>query len=150
MGGRVATGRQHGYGLSLKQGHPSPQRLFKQGSASTCVLLRLGFPVTGSTFVILFCCQPETATSTRVYKLLARNDLDGDLDRMASTIKDEDAITLEDLAVLEKFHKMELHIDLRVEVHTRADKLSVAWRRLLADLVALDSGVRTEVEVVLL
>ena len=28
---------------------------------------------------------------------------------------------------------MEIHLDPRVEVHTRGDRLSLAWRRLLAD-----------------
>ena len=117
--------------------HPEVQRqnLVKIGSASFTVLLRLGFPVTGATFTILFCCQPETRQSTRVYKLLARDDLGGDPERMRTCIADEDRILAEDLALLERYERMELHTDLRVEVHTRADRLSVAYRRLLGDLL---------------
>ena len=117
--------------------HPEvqPQRLLKAGSASYSVYLRLGFPVTGATFSILFCCQPETATRTRIYKLMARDDLGGDRDRIEATIADELRILEEDLAILERYAHMELHLD-RTECHTRGDRLSVAWRRLLADLVA--------------
>jgi vanillate O-demethylase monooxygenase subunit len=115
--------------------HPAvqPQRLLKQGSASFTVYLRLEFPVTGSTFSILFACQPESATSTRIYKLFARDDLGGDAQRLASTIKDEDVILDEDLAILERFSAMQIHLDT-TECHPAGDKLSLAWRRLIIDL----------------
>lgn len=124
--------------------HPEiqPQQLVKIGSASFGVLLRLGFPVTGATFAILFCCQPETRRCTRVYKLLARNDLGGDSTRMRDCIRHEDRILREDLAILERYERMELHTNLRVEVHTRADRLSVAYRRLLGELLAVENGQR--------
>lgn len=111
-----------------------PQRLLKQGSASLTVYLRLEFPVTDSTLAILFCCQPETATSSRVYKWVARNDYRGDASRVRKCVEDEDLILSEDLAILERYERMELHLDPRVEVHTRADRLSLAWRRLVAEM----------------
>jgi vanillate O-demethylase monooxygenase subunit len=110
-----------------------PQDLLKQGSASMTVYLRLFFPVTGATLSILFCCTPETADQTRVYKVVARDDLHGDPDRIARTVTDEDLILAEDLAILEQYTAMELHLDTRVEVHTRGDRLSLAWRRLLGE-----------------
>lgn len=114
-----------------------PQDLLKEGGASFTVYLRLGFPVTGATLSILFVCQPETDASTRVYKLVARDDVDGDAERMAATVRDEDLILQEDLAILERYTEMVLHLDLRAEVHTRADRLSLAWRRLLAEMAGL-------------
>ena len=36
---------------------------------------------------------------------------------------------------LESYARMALSVDLRTEVHTRADRLSVAYRRVLADLM---------------
>ena len=117
-----------------------PQRLLKQGDAGLTVYLQLYFPVTGATLAILFCCQPETATSTRVYKLMARNDYGGDPARIAQCVRDEDQILAEDLQLLERYARMELHLDPRVEVHTKADKLSVAWRRLLGELVGIDAA----------
>jgi hypothetical protein len=67
--------------------------------------LTLDFPSTGVRLAILFVCQPETATSTRVYKLVAHNGYGGSAQRIA-------------------------------EQHTAADRLSVAYRALLADLAA--------------
>lgn len=116
-----------------------PQELLKVGNASGTIRLRLHFPVTGATLAILFICQPETATSTRVYKLIARNDFGGDEERLAACVKDEDVILDEDLAILERYAGMVLHLDPRVELHTRADRLSLGWRRLMRDLI--DSAV---------
>jgi len=114
-----------------------PQDLLKQGSASFTVYLRLFMPVTGKTMAILFCCSPERNGSTHVLKLVARDDAYGSEEMIAKTIADEDLILAEDLRVLEAYTEMVLHLDLRAEVHTRADRLSVAWRRLLADMVGL-------------
>ncbi len=117
-----------------------PQRLLKQGDAGLTVYLRLYFPVTDATLAILFCCQPETAASTRIYKLIARNDYGGDEARITQCVADEDQILVEDLALLARYARMELHLDPRVEVHTKADRLSVAWRRVLGDLVGIDAA----------
>ncbi|HEX7132879.1 MAG TPA: Rieske 2Fe-2S domain-containing protein [Iamia sp.] len=120
--------------------HPEvqPQRLLKQGSAGCTVGLRLDFPVTGASFSILFACQPETADRTRIYKLMARDDLGGDPARIASTIADELVILEEDLRILERYPAMQIHLD-QTECHTRADRLSVAWRRLLSDMAVVEA-----------
>lgn len=123
--------------------HPEvqPQRLLKQGIAGCVVVLRLDFPVTGASFSILFACQPETADRTRIYKLMARDDLDGDPQRIASTIADELVILEEDLRILERYPAMQIHLD-QTECHTRGDRLSVGWRRILGDMadVAVERG----------
>jgi len=117
--------------------HPLVQRqeLSKAGRPFSSVMLRLKFPETGATIAILFCCTPETATTSRVYKMMARDDLAGDRDRMDAFVKDEEQILDEDLRVLERYPHTELHLDLREELHVRADRLSVGYRRMLADLV---------------
>lgn len=117
--------------------HPEvqPQRLLKQGTAGYTVYLRLEFPVTGATFSILFSCQPEMSGRTRVYKLMARDDLAGDAARISATIDDELRVLEEDLCILERYAHRQVHLD-RTECHTRADRLSVAWRRVMGDLVA--------------
>jgi hypothetical protein len=76
----------------------------------------------------------------RIYKLVARDDLAGDPVGIARTITDEDQILLEDLAVLERYHAMEPHLDPPVEVHTKADRLSLGWRRLLGEWTDLTAG----------
>lgn len=111
-----------------------PQILTKRGGASTTVVLRLQFPVTGATIGILFSCSPETTGVTRVFKLLARDDLAGDEEALAHFVHVEDRILQEDLAILERYRDNVVHLDPRVEVHTRADRLSLAWRRVLADM----------------
>jgi len=114
--------------------HPLVQdhTVTKVGFAGCNAALELRFPLTGGLFGIVYACQPESATSTRVFKVIARNDVDEA--GMEQCVKDEDAILQEDLAILERFTSMTLTTDLTVEVHTRADRLSVAWRRLMSDM----------------
>ena len=114
--------------------HPLIQEhtVTKIGFAGCNAGLELRFPMTGGVFGIVYACQPESATSTRVFKLMARNDLDEA--GMEHCVKDEDAILQEDLDILERYTSMSLETDLTVEVHTRADRLSVAWRRLMKGL----------------
>ena len=112
-----------------------PQVLTKEVGHDLTVHLRLEFPVTGATIAILFACQPETAARTRVYKLLAFDDLDGDAERITARIADEDLILTEDLAILARYHRMAIDLDRTAEIHTRADRLSLAWRAAMATLL---------------
>lgn len=118
--------------------HPlvQPQDLYKECRPATTALIRLGFPLTGKTIAILFSCLPETATTSVVFKMMARDDYDGDADLMAESLKFEDLVLDEDLAVLEAYPHLALPLDPRTEVHTRVDRLSATYRRILADLVA--------------
>jgi phenylpropionate dioxygenase-like ring-hydroxylating dioxygenase large terminal subunit len=117
--------------------HPleQPQLLYKEVWPATTALIRLIFPLTGNTIVFLFSCLPESATSTRIFKVMARDDFDGDAQRIAVSIGFEDLVLDEDLAVLEAYRHDGVPLDLRVEVHTRNDKLAVAYRRLLGRLL---------------
>lgn len=109
-----------------------PHELTKWFSPGATALVRLHFPVTGKTLAILFACQPETAASTRLYKLMARDDGAP----MADTVAFEDQVLDEDLAVLEPYRHRHVHLDARAEVHTKADRLGVAFRRLVAEQLA--------------
>lgn len=119
-----------------EQGQIERQLLTKSGNASLTVRLRLDFPGTGMSIAILFCCTPERRGQTRVYKLLAHNALADDTEALARFVADEDRILREDLAILERYDHEEVHLDRTVELHTRADRLSLAWRAVMADLVA--------------
>ena len=68
--------------------------------------------------------------------MMARDDTGGDAVRLDEFVRDEERILSEDLDVLERYPHTELQLDLGVELHVRADRLSVAYRRLLADFVA--------------
>jgi phenylpropionate dioxygenase-like ring-hydroxylating dioxygenase large terminal subunit len=116
-------------------GEVQRQLLTKTGSASLSVNLRLTFPGSGTVIAILFCCTPERPGQTRVYKLLARNDLTADPGRLEEFIAEEDQILQEDLAILERYDHEALPLDRTVELHTRADRLSLSWRSLMADFV---------------
>lgn len=96
--------------------------------------LRMAFPNLGSTFTILASSQPERSGSTRVYRWFARNDIVGDETRWEECLKVEEAVLAEDLAALNRYRDYRLPLDLRTEVHVPADKLSLAYRRLLEDL----------------
>lgn len=130
--------RNHDDPLVATGEHPllQPHVLTKIGRPAAAVRLTLDFPLTGDRLAILFVCQPETAGSTRVYKLMARSGYGGDLERVANLVRYEDLVLDEDLSILERYRERSIATDLRVEVHTRADKLSVGYRRLLSDLVA--------------
>jgi Vanillate O-demethylase oxygenase C-terminal domain len=104
--------------------------VIKTTGPSAAAHVRLELP--GVTIGILLSCLPEDSGSTRVFKLITRDDLGGDPGRMENFIKAEDQILEEDLAILERYESPELPLDLHAELHTRVDRLSVAWRRVMA------------------
>jgi vanillate O-demethylase monooxygenase subunit len=117
-------------------------RVTKTAGPSATAHVRLELPHV--TIGILLSCLPEDSGSTRVFKLITRDDLGGDPDRMENFIKEEDRILEEDLAILERYPSPELALDPHVELHTRVDRLSLAWRRVMADAVAQTNAGRTE------
>ena len=123
-----------------EQGTVQRQLLVKVGSASLSVRLRLDFPDTGQCIAILFCCTPEKAGQTRVYKALAHNGLGTEPGGLARFVAAEDRILQEDLTILERYDHDEVFLDRTVELHTRADRLSLAWRSLMADMVGAPVG----------
>lgn len=132
------TYRNHDDPLVATGEHPleQPQDLYKEVRPATTALIRLAFPLTGKVLAILFSCLPVDAECTIVFKMMARNDFDGDRERLAASLDFEDRVLDEDLAVLEAYRSSALPVDTTVEVSTRVDRLSVTYRRLLADLVA--------------
>ena len=137
--------RNHEDPLVATGEHPlvQPHILTKVGRPPASVYLTLDFPLTGRRLAILFVCQPETQERTRIYKLMAHNGIaPDDRDRIAELVAYEDLVLEEDLAILERTTAMVLPTDPRVEVHSSADRLSVAYRRVLADMVTF-SGARS-------
>jgi vanillate O-demethylase monooxygenase subunit len=133
----VTPYRNHDDPLVATGGHPLVQEhhLFKEVTPVTTALVRLSFPLTGGVITILFSCLPEDADHSTVFKVMARNDFGGDADRIAESVAFEDAVLDEDLAVLEAYRHKGVPLDQRVEIHTRNDRLSLAYRRMLATLV---------------
>ncbi|WP_162941874.1 hypothetical protein [Desertimonas flava] len=108
-------------------------------------LFRLPFQMTltlehiesGGTTVILFTLQPESATSTVAYTCVLRDHIGGGPVDVAATAAFEQAVLDEDLALQADIDLDGLPLDLRDEVHVRADAAGIELRRCLASLVAL-------------
>ncbi len=101
------------------------------------LVLRMEFPETDSVFTILAAVQPEHDGSTRLYRWWARDDIVGDEARWAAHCEVEADVLQEDLRALNAYRDHRLPLDLRREVHVADDRLSLAYRRLLAELVAV-------------
>ncbi len=75
---------------------------------------------------------PETARQSRVHMLLSRNYSTGD--PTAPAIEFQSYVNNEDRPVVEDQYPEDLPLDLREEVHTSADRMSISYRRRLAAL----------------
>ena len=92
--------------------------------------LQMTFPVTGHRSAATLICRPATSASTEVTVLVAwpATDRDGLADQLAFSADVLD----EDLRMLESMADPRLQLSLRGELHTRADRAAVEYRRLLA------------------
>jgi len=97
------------------------------------LLLRLEELDTGSVKTILFLALPETDTSTRIYTKMLLYNIGGELrpgpETVASEVAFEQAVLAEDLALQAVVTIPGLPLDMRTELHVRADRLGVALRR---------------------
>ena len=125
--------------------HPleQPHTVRKVGRADLICELELAFELTGGSFRIVYAVTPERADRTRVYKVIARDDLHHAPGRIERVTADEDVILGEDLRILEHYDDASLDVSARSEISTRADRLSVAWRRLMARAMADDAPLAT-------
>jgi len=102
--------------------------------------LRLEFLETSGVNVIGFFIQPETEERCRLYTMLWRSDLGEGRAERERAVAFEQEILSEDLAVQSRYDDLSLPLDLRNELHTRADRNTVELRRVLADLVAASAS----------
>lgn len=109
------------------------------------VSLRIDYLDAGGTNVVVLYVQPEDEQSCRLFSALYRNDL-GPPDhhetrrRMAEAVRYETLVLDEDLALQTRYRDLRLPLDLRTEVHVRADRPTIELRRVLADLTVATSG----------
>ncbi len=98
--------------------------------------LRIELPLTGVENTILFWCAPVDADHSRVFCALLRNDVSGPDDPAALAARDyELAVLTEDVWMLEQLPTTSLPLDLPAQAHTRADRITVEMRRLLASMI---------------
>jgi vanillate O-demethylase monooxygenase subunit len=99
------------------------------------VELTLDYPVMGGSTAIAFFAQPETAHSARLFVTLGFCQEGGFADaELAARVEFERRILAEDLALQARFDRDDLPLDLPAECHVKADRASVEYRRILADL----------------
>lgn len=95
------------------------------------VHLEITFPH-GGRMIVFNAASPVSARRTRVFPLVARN-FDHDLP-LADAIAFQQRIYAEDQRIVERQNPEDLPVDLDEEVHVRADRTSVEYRRQLARL----------------
>ena len=99
----------------------------------SCVL-HLETPLTGMSNSIVTFCQPMTLTTTRLFSVMLRNDCDTD-EAAQEAIDYEMAIFAEDLKVVEYLYDKAIPLE-RGQVHTRADRNTVEFRRIMQRFLA--------------
>ena len=97
--------------------------------------LALDFLDAGGTNVIGFFLVPVDDETVTIYSSLWRDDLGGSPDRLRDAVAFEVAVVNEDLALQSRYADLALPLDLRAEVHVKADKTTVELRRILRDLL---------------
>lgn len=112
------------------------RRLIYRYTAPFHLSLRIEFLDAGGVNTIGFFLCPEDATTVRVYSTLWRDDLDGDVNRMADAVAFEVAVVEEDLRIQSAYDVLSVPLALNLEAHTRVDKTTLEMRRVLIDLVA--------------
>jgi len=105
------------------------------------------FPGTDRRDVICLFAQPESPTRTRVYKVLAFNQVGPDSPAgrtLESMDVFETAVLAEDVRMMELLPETRVPLSPTAEFHTKADRAAVEWRRLLRTLLAAAPGATAE------
>ncbi len=102
--------------------------------------LRLELPTAGMTNSIAVFVRPETEHTSVVYCVMMRDDCwatDGTIEsgKAHAAIDYEFDIVSEDFSIIENLPSASISIDLAANVHTRVDRITVEYRRLLAQLI---------------
>ncbi len=111
------------------------RRLTYRYSAPFHLELEIEFLDAGGVNVIGFFLTPEDDETVRIYSSLWRNDLGGSAQRMREAIDFEVAVIEEDLRIQSRYERLEMPLDVTAEVHTRADKTTLEFRRILGEFV---------------
>ena len=98
------------------------------------VYLRIGYPEEGMVLTISFCHQPVDADTTRLYCTDYRNDIADDPDEIAGAVAFQEAVAAEDKTLLERIATKAVPLSAGLEYHSKADRITLEMRRMLADL----------------
>ena len=137
---RLSTEKgEHGFSASYRH---RTQRLHGEGSgrrrmtlwftAPFCVMMRLEYLDDDAVITAAFFVQPLDAQRTRLFAVNWRNDILDGRCTPADTVAFQQQVGTEDRLMLEQLPAKWVPLDLRAEVHTRADATTVEMRRTLA------------------
>lgn len=125
---RHTTMRLHGAGVG--------RRVMRLSfTAPFAVVLRLEYLDDDAVITTAFCHQPVDRSTTVLWAVNWRNDIRDGRATEAETTRFQEQVGAEDRAMLERLRDPSLPLDLATEVHTRADRPTVAVRRVLAGLL---------------
>ena len=102
-------------------------------AAPFTALLRLELPIANIVNSILVFCTPVDEATTTLHTVMLRNDCPTS-ESVQAAVDYELAILAEDLGVISKLPDRTLSLDLGAQVHTRVDRITVEYRRILARL----------------
>lgn len=100
------------------------------------VYLRISYIEEDVVLTISFCHQPVNATTTRLYCTDYRNDIADEPGPRAEAVAFQETVAAEDKALLERMHRNAVPLNLTAEYHSRADRITLEMRRVLARLVS--------------
>ena len=100
------------------------------------VYLRIGYAEENAVLTISFCHQPLNAAFTRLYCTDYRNDIPDTEEARAETVDFQLAVAEEDKTLLERMRRKAVPLGVGAEYHSKADRITVEMRRMLADLTA--------------
>ncbi len=98
--------------------------------------LRLEYVEAPGVNAIGFFIQPEDDETCRIYTVLWRNDLGEGVADVKAAMAFEQEVLDEDIRVQSRYHDLSIPLDLRAEIHTRADRNTMELRRILAAFVS--------------
>jgi vanillate O-demethylase monooxygenase subunit len=104
-------------------------------AAPFSIRLRIEYFHEDVVLTILFFHQPVDATTTKLYCFDLRNDIADGRTTVEDTVRFQLSVANEDRVLLERIASKATPLDLRAEVHTPADRITVEMRRVLADWV---------------
>ena len=116
--------------------HPlvQPRHMRYTFGAPFVITLGLELPLTGMRNVLVTALQPLDHDTTRLYTAMLRNDCPTD-EKAQEAIDYEMAILAEDLKVIERLWDKTIPLE-RGQAHTRADRNTVEFRRIMQRLLA--------------
>jgi phenylpropionate dioxygenase-like ring-hydroxylating dioxygenase large terminal subunit len=100
------------------------------------IRLRIDYTADDVVLTILFFHQPIDATTTRLYCYDLRNDIADGRTTADDARRFQLAVAMEDKALLERMTDKSIPLDPQQEVHTKADRITLEMRRIMADLVS--------------